>query len=312
MKIVIAGAGAMGSRFAIMLKRGGNDVTLIDGWPAHIEAIREHGLRANLNGEEIAVPFSIYSQNEIPTTVQADLILVFTKAMQLDQMMQTIKPMIGEQTKVLCLLNGIGHEDTIEKYVSTDKIFLGNTIWTADLIGPGNVRLFGDGSVELQNIEPGKEEDARQLAAVLADAGLNASYSENIRYSIYRKACVNGTLNGLCSILNVNIAQFGQTSTARAMVQTIVEEFAAVAAHESVELDVSEVVHHIEETYDPEGIGMHYPSMYQDLINNHRKTEIDYINGAISRKGRKYQVSTPYCDFLTQMIHAKEDILAAE
>ena len=49
MKIVIAGAGAMGSRFAIMLKRGGNDVTLIDGWPAHIEAIREHGLRANLN-----------------------------------------------------------------------------------------------------------------------------------------------------------------------------------------------------------------------------------------------------------------------
>ncbi len=177
MKIVIAGAGAMGSRFAIMLKRGGNNVTLIDGWPAHIEAIREHGLRANLNGEEIAVPFSIYSQNEIPTTVQADLILVFTKAMQLDQMMQTIKPMIGEQTKVLCLLNGIGHEDTIEKYVSTDKIFLGNTIWTADLIGPGNVRLFGDGSVELQNIEPGKEEDARQLAAVLADAGLNASYS---------------------------------------------------------------------------------------------------------------------------------------
>ena len=123
MKIVIAGAGAMGSRFAIMLKRGGNDVTLIDGWPAHIEAIREHGLRANLNGEEIAVPFSIYSQNEIPTTVQADLILVFTKAMQLDQMMQTIKPMIGEQTKVLCLLNGIGHETRLKNMLARIKSF---------------------------------------------------------------------------------------------------------------------------------------------------------------------------------------------
>ena len=166
--------------------------------------------------------------------------------MQLDQMMQDIASLIGDQTRVLCLLNGIGHEDTIEKYVATDKIFLGNTLWTADLIGPGQVRLFGEGSVELQNIGEGKEAAAKELAEVLTASGLNASYSENIRYSIYRKACVNGTLNGLCSILDVNIAQFGNTATARQMVQTIVGEFAAVAAHESVELDVPEVVAHIE------------------------------------------------------------------
>lgn len=312
MKIVIAGAGAMGSRFALKLKRGGNDVTLIDGWPAHIEAIRTNGLQANLDGEEITESFPIYAQSEVTADTPADLIIVFTKAMQLDQMMKDIASLIGDQTRVLCLLNGIGHEDTIEKYVATDKIFLGNTLWTADLIGPGQVRLFGEGSVELQNIGEGKEAAAKELAEVLTASGLNASYSENIRYSIYRKACVNGTLNGLCSILDVNIAQFGNTATARQMVQTIVGEFAAAAAHESVELDVPEVVAHIEKTYDPAGIGLHYPSMYQDLINNHRKTEIDYINGAISRKGRKYNVPTPYCDFLPQLIHAKEDVLEAK
>ena len=63
MKIVIAGA--MGSRFAIKLKRGGNDVTLIDGWPAHIEAIRTNGLQANLDGEEITESFPIYPQSEV-------------------------------------------------------------------------------------------------------------------------------------------------------------------------------------------------------------------------------------------------------
>ena len=141
MKIVIAGAGAMGSRFAIKLKRGGNDVTLIDGWPAHIEAIRTNGLQANLDGEEITESFPIYAQSEVTADAPADLIIVFTKAMQLDQMMQDIASLIGDQTRVLCLLNGIGHEDTIEKYVATDKIFLGNTLWTADLIGPGQVRI---------------------------------------------------------------------------------------------------------------------------------------------------------------------------
>ena len=49
--------------------------------------------------------------------------------------------------------------------------------------------------------------------------------------------------------------------------------------------------------------------MYQDLIKNHRLTEIDYINGAVSRKGKKYGIATPYCHFLTELIHAKEDSL---
>ncbi|EHU8826553.1 2-dehydropantoate 2-reductase, partial [Enterococcus faecalis] len=50
MKIAIAGAGAMGSRFGLMLKQGGNDVLLIDGWQEHINAIKENGLKANYNG----------------------------------------------------------------------------------------------------------------------------------------------------------------------------------------------------------------------------------------------------------------------
>ena len=65
-------------------------------------------------------------------------------------------------------------------------------------------------------------------------------------------------------------------------------------------------------TFDPHGIGHHYPSMYQDLIQKHRLTEIDYINGAVCKKGETYQIATPYCQFLTQLVHAKEEILHAK
>ncbi|UYY51150.1 hypothetical protein OLL94_07170 [Enterococcus faecalis] len=54
------------------------------------------------------------------------------------------------------------------------------------------------------------------------------------------------------------------------------------------------------------------PSMYQDLITNHRLTEIDYINGAIVRKGKVYGIATPYCQFLTELIHCKENLLHAK
>ncbi|EGO7483534.1 2-dehydropantoate 2-reductase, partial [Enterococcus faecalis] len=57
---------------------------------------------------------------------------------------------------------------------------------------------------------------------------------------------------------------------------------------------------------------LHHPSMYQDLITNHRLTEIDYINGAIVRKGKVYGIATPYCQFLTELIHCKENLLHAK
>lgn len=308
MRITIAGAGAMGSRFGLMLHKGGNEVTLIDGWPEHVKAIKEHGLRANYNGEELTAHLSVELQSEISSKEKTDLIILFTKAMQLDKMLQDIKPLIDEHTKVLCLLNGIGHEDTIEKYVSKNNIFIGNTMWTAGLEGPGKAKLFGDGSVELQNLISGEEEKAKKLAEILSESGLNAKYSNNIHYSIYRKACVNGTMNGLCTILDTNMAGLGETKPAHDMVVTIVNEFAAVAKFENVNLDIAEVVQHVETCFDPSTIGLHYPSMYQDLIKNNRLTEIDYINGAVSRKGKKYKVATPYCDFLTQLVHRHEFI----
>ena len=285
MRITIAGAGAMGSRFGLMLHKGGNEVTLVDGWLEHVTAIKEHGLQANFNGEEITAHLSVELQSNISSEEKTDLIILFTKAMQLDKMLQDIKPLIAEHTKVLCLLNGIGHEDIIEKYVSKNNIFIGNTMWTAGLEGPGKAKLFGNGSVELQNFIPGEEETAKKLANILSASGLNANYSDNIHYSIYRKACVNGTMNGLCTILDTNMAGLGATKPAHDMVVTIVKEFAAVAKHEEVNLDIDEVVEHVETCFDPETIGLHYPSMYQDLINNNRLTEIDYINGAVSRKG---------------------------
>lgn len=310
MKIAIAGAGAMGSRFGYMLSQSGQDVILIDQWKEHVEAVQENGLHINLDGEKRVAELPMYLPAElVDKNLEVDLIILFTKAMQLDSMLQAIQSVIHENTKVLCLLNGIGHEDIVEKYVAKENILLGNTMWTAGMEGPGRIKLFGQGSVDLQNIHPDGQKGAEEVVAVLNQAGLNAIYSENVLYSIYKKACVNGTLNGLCTLLDVNIAGFGSTAHADTIIRTIVDEFISIAAREGVTLDAEVVIAQIQATFDPDGIGLHYPSMYQDLMINNRLTEIDYINGAIVKKGQKYGIATPYCAFLTQLVHCKEEIL---
>ena len=147
MNITIAGVGAMGSRFALMLHRAGHKVTLVDGWKEHVTAIQKDGLQANLNGEEVVAKLPIYLQSEVDPTLSNDLIILFTEAMQLEAMLADIQPLIHDNTAVLCLLNGIGHEEVIEKYVPRNQIMIGNTMWTAGMEEPGRAKLFGNGSI---------------------------------------------------------------------------------------------------------------------------------------------------------------------
>ena len=312
LKITVLGVGGMGSRFALMLHQGGNDVTLVDGWQANIDAIRKDGIQANFNGKPVSAKMPIYSPAEIDQSgVQADLIVLFLKSNQLDAMFKQIQPIIHKDTYVLCLLNGIGHEDVLSKYVAKDHLILGITMWTAGMTGPGHVELSGNGEVELENFEPAGEEFAKQVVEVFAGAGLNPKYSHDVKYSIWRKACVNGTLNCLCALLDCNIGEFGKTKQAPELLHTIINEFAAVAVKEGVNLDTEEVYQHVAATFTSDIAG-HYPSMHQDLVQNHRITEIDFIDGAVARKGEQYGIATPYCKLLTQMVHVKEQLVGAK
>ena len=310
MRIAIAGAGAMGSRFGYMLSEAGNDVTLIDRWDAHVDAIRQNGLQIDWNGEKRVAHLPIVKPNEVEGPFE--LVICFTKAMGLGPMLEEIAPALGEDTYFLSLLNGLGHGETMKKYVPASNVLVGTTIWTARLDGPGQVHLHGDGSLALESLCEEGAEVAQKVAQVLDDAGLNATYDRNVKYAIYRKASLNGAVNGVCALLDANLAQYGESGQAKYITTKIVEEFAAVAKHEGVNLDVEEVIGYVLNTMRPEVVGEHYPSMHQDLVGSHRLTEIDYLNGAVARKAEAYGESAPYCDFLTRLVHAKESVLGAK
>lgn len=312
MKVAVAGVGAMGTRFALKLKQAGNDVTVVDGWNERVAALKKNGLQANLDGQEVTVDVPVYGQDEVPHDLHFDLVLFFTKSMQLEQMVKDMLPVFDDQTLALCLMNGIGHETTLEKYVPKERVFLGNTMWTAQMTRPDHVLLEDDGSCELGTVLPGEPQrsQAEELVQVFSDAGLKAHLLDDPRYSVFRKGCVNGTLNTLCTLFECNVEEFGRTSHAHEMVIQVVKEFAAVGEKEGVHLDFQEAVDHVEDCYRV--IGAHYPSMYQDLVKNNRRTEVDYINGYVASHGAKEGVPTPLCEFLTAEVHTKEELQHAQ
>jgi len=306
-KIAIAGAGALGSRFGYLLHKAGYEVVLIDKWDDHIKSIRTNGLTVEDGKEKHTVNIPIFYPHEVSDVV--DFVFMFTKSMGLGDMLKDIKPIIGPNTGVISLLNGIGHEDVLKDYLPLENIYIGVTILTSKLVGPGHVAFEGAGATEIQNFIKGDEQEknARQIVKALDEAGLNASYSEDVKFSIWRKACVNGAMNATCALLDCNLAQFESTDQAEEIIRQIVQEFAQVAKQKGTTLDVEEMVAYILDS--ARKVGSHHPSMHQDLVQNHRYTEVDFLNGAVARMAEEEGIDAPFNTLITQLIHAKEQIL---
>lgn len=303
MLVYIAGAGAMGCRFGYQLSKTKHEVVLLDNWEAHIQAIQAEGLRVTGDFED-RVQLPILRPTEAKEV--ADLIILLTKADQLPKMLRDIRGIIGPETKVLSLLNGLGHATTMRRYIPEESIMVGVTIWLSGLKGPGHVHLEGPGSIFLQNMV-GDGQSAQPIVDLFNEAGLHASYDDNVIEAIWRKACVNGVMNPTCTIMDCTIGELFGTEAGLNLVQGIFQEFIQVARAEMGDIDEEGIWKYIMDT--SKKAASHYPSMHQDLVQNGRKTEIDYLNGAVVFKGKRVGIATPHCQMMTDMIHAKEAML---
>lgn len=307
MLIYIAGSGAMGSTVGYQIKKHtDNEVILLDYWQDHIDNINNKGLKVSGKVDD---KLEIKAMKPEEASEVADLIVVMTKSMALRSMMESISGLIDENTQILCLLNGMGHEEILKDFVRLDQINMGVTVWAAGLEGPGHVSITGIGSIDVQNIG-GNEEAGKKVADILNGGKLNANYDTNVLHAIWRKVMVNGTMNSMSSLLECKIGEFFATESHKNIVEELVDEFVEVGNADGVELDKKEMLDYIYQT--SESAKDHYPSMYQDLIEKNKKTEIDFINGAVVRKGETHNIKTPYNEIVTQLVHAKEELRGAK
>lgn len=305
MKIAIAGSGAMGSRFGYMLQQSGNDVTLLDLWPEHIAAINNKGLSVEINDTQQFVQIPAAFPKDIHDNY--DLILLFTKAMQLEDMLQKISHLLDKDTAILCLSNGIGNLETIQKFAPKSPLLVGTTLWTSELVGPGSIILNGSGYIEFQAIDNVSHETLNAINDALTNAKLNPRVSDNVLLSIWKKACLNSVLNTFCTLLDCKVMDLNMSHYVPTLTDKVVLEFEAVAKAKGIPLTERLALTTINAALAPDQAGDHYPSMHQDIASG-RRTEIDYLNGAITRMGKELNIPTPVNELITELIHAREDV----
>ena len=289
-RIAVIGAGAMGGLFGGLLREGGLEVTLIDVWEAHVEAINRHGLKIVGHGGDRTIPIPATTD---PRQVEpVDVVLVQCKAAYTAEAVARASYIFTPETVAISFQNGLGNEEVIGEVVGMQRVLGGVTAQGASVVEAGIVRNYSDLPSHIGEMQGGSSERAERIAEAFTQAGLQTSATENIRYHIWKKLMANVALSPTCAVANLTIKQVMRLPELRETAFEAVDEAAAVAQAESISLDVAETREVLMQISGEGGTGDNKSSLCVDILNQ-RPSEIDVINGAIVKLGHKHGIPTP-------------------
>ncbi|MFM0207565.1 2-dehydropantoate 2-reductase [Paraburkholderia sediminicola] len=302
MKISVLGAGAMGSLFGGLLAQDGHAVSLLDINAAHLDAIRERGLLLEARESTRAIANLSVSRPEAARSIP-DLLIVFTKSLHTRVALSSLNGIIGPETLVLTLQNGLGNIELITEFVPIRQVLIGVTTWPADLIGPGQVSSHGDGGIRMMSADGVARPEVDAIAAALDSAGLCCVVDRNVWAAIWEKVAFNAALNSLCAVTGCAVDGLGAVPDGPQLAAGIVTEVLAVARARGIDADLhgclANVSHAIETHHG------HKPSMLQDVLAG-RRTEIESINGAVVAAAREVGVPVTHTATMLQLVRLVE------
>jgi 2-dehydropantoate 2-reductase len=309
-KVVIVGAGAMGGLFGALLTAGGLDVTLVDVWREHVDAMNRDGLRLTGHGGERTV--RVKATTDPAKLADADVLLFQCKAFSNEAAARSVLHLAGPQTVVVSFQNGLGNEETLGAILGAEHVVGGLTAQGAIVVGPGVVRNFGDLPSWIGDLAGGLSARVTALADAFTRHGLPTFASANIKKEKWQKLLGNAALGAVSAATDMTSAEMVAIPELRATILRALDETAAVARACGIALTDAETRAIFDRltTVGGGGTGASKSSMATDIALK-RRTEIDTIHGAVSRLGREKGVPTPTIDTAIAIVKALESKYAS-
>ena len=305
LNVAVLGAGAMGCLFGGLLAEKGLKVTLIDVWKEHIDAINKNGLKMDGFGGDRFI--KINATNDPKSISPVDVVIVMCKATALEQALINAKNIVGDKTVLMSFQNGIGHEAIMQNIVGTDKVLGGTTTQASNILGPGHIKNHASLPSWIGEYEGGLSDRVKDIAETFTAHGLETIASDNVKKRKWMKLFALTAVGPLSAIFDMHHTELYVTNKesklARELGKQIILETRKVAQADGVEVSEDECLEMFLKIVDSNQTNK--SSMAFD-IQYKRKSEIDFINGSVSKIGKKHGVPTPLNDMLYKIIKVKE------
>ncbi|MER0238542.1 2-dehydropantoate 2-reductase [Fulvimarina sp. MAC8] len=320
MKICVFGAGAIGGYMGVKLAKAGADVSLVARGP-HLKAMRENGLKLIEAGEETVVDVTA-SENPADLGPQ-DYVIVTLKAHSVPPVVDTMQPLIGENTTIVSGVNGVPwwyfhksggeHEGTRLQTVDPgdrqwngfgpDRV-LGCVVYpAAEVIEPGVVKHIEGNRFSLGEPDGSKSERATALSKALTAAGLKAPVRPKIRDEIWVKLWGNLSFNPISALTHATLDVLCTDAGTRAVARNMMLEAQEIAEKLGVKFPI-DVDRRIDGGAE---VGAHRTSMLQDLDTG-RPMEIDALVTSVQELGRITDTPTPTIDTVLALVQLRAKV----
>ena len=300
-QVGIIGAGAMGTLFGFHLAKQ-CDVRVLERNPELSAAIARDGLAVN-----DAPPRRVTVAENPRDLYGSRVFFLFVKAVDT---LRALRPFAGELhpgAPVVSLQNGVGNEDAIKTALGGEvPVVLGITTESSQSVGPGRVRITGEGHSILGSTSAAPA-TSRMVADLLIHSGLQASVVYDIRPHLWGKLVANAAINALSALLDCEAGAIPNDPNAARVAEVLAEEAASVAAALKINLPFVSPWQYVTDVI---ALGADAKSsMAYDLETGH-PSEIDHINGAVAAFGRRTGTPTPYNEAMLRLIKARETLLS--
>jgi 2-dehydropantoate 2-reductase len=290
MRIVVIGAGGTGGYFGGLLARAGEEVSFL-ARGTQLEALRSHGLTVK---SRIAGTFSlpVYATSEPQEIGAVDLVLFCVKTYNTRAASEGLHLLMGPQTVVLPIQNGIDAAERLGREVGAQHIIGGVAYVTSQIESPGVIaQIAGAGSIELGELAGGQSERTERLQQVLRHAGIRAELPPDIGVTLWEKFLFICAFSGVTALTRLPLGQVLAYPETSELLKAVLKEGEALAhAHGTALPDgIVERSYATLQALEPEAMG----SMAFDLLAG-RRLELEALNGTMVRLGNEHGMSLPF------------------
>ncbi|MBN3801687.1 ketopantoate reductase family protein [Paraburkholderia sp. Ac-20336] len=303
MKIAFLGAGALGCAIGSALTEGGHETWLVDRFAAHVEAMCRDGLQVDdANGSRRVKVRATMNPAEVGPV---DLVIVLVKSFHTDSAMRGALALVGPDTLVLSLQNGLGHEDVLSEIVGRERVLAGKTYVGGVLKAPGHIESGVSGKLTIIGELDGQvTERVRAIADAFNSAGLTTMVSDNILGTMWDKLLINVATGAITGVTGLTYGQLYEEPVLKATALAAIEE--AMAAAKAAGIRLSMIRAEEAWTLAAEGLPLAFKTSMLQSLEKGSVTEIDFINGVVVRWGQRLGVPTPVNSTLVACIKGIE------